>query len=212
VSVDRDSSLRAESVVFHLASGAVVRRSANQVARSLHLLSTWFSVGQLQISTSSSHLLYGSRVTLAVRALDVKGAVLQQLTTNGAWRAIRNVRHATRLSFQPRASTAYRLVAPGTNGTAVPVAVAPRVHVRAQGPRLLVGDVSPAPDAAVAVWRLVGGRWRIVAHPVLDEAGNFRTPLRLRPVDYRITVAAGKLAAVQTSLHLTRRMLESLKG
>ena len=212
VSVDRDSSLRAESVVFHLASGAVVRRSANQVARSLHLLSTWFSVGQLQISTSSSHLLYGSRVTLAVRALDVKGAVLQQLTTNGAWRAIRNVRHATRLSFQPRASTAYRLVAPGTNGTAVPVAVAPRVHVRAEGRRLLVGDVSPAPDAAVAVWRLVGGRWRIVAHPVLDEAGNFRTPLRLRPVDYRITVAAGKLAAVRTSLHLTRRMLESLQG
>jgi hypothetical protein len=211
VSVGRDSSLRAESVLFHLSSGAVARRSANQVARSLHLLSTWFSVGQLQISTSSSHLLYGSRVTVAVRAPDVKGAVLQQRTGNGAWRAIRNVRHATRLNFQPRASTAYRLVAPGTNGAAVSVAVAPSVHVHAQGRRLLVGDVSPAPDAAVAVWRLVRGRWRVVAHPILDEAGNFRTPLPLRPVDYRITVAAGRMAAVQKSLHLTRRMLEGLR-
>lgn len=211
VTVDRDGSLRAESVVFHLASGAVVRRNANQVARALHLLSTWFSVGQLQISASSSHLLYGSRVTVGVRAPDVQGAVLQQRTGSGAWRALRNVHHATRLTFRPRASTAYRLVAPGTNGAAVSVAVAPRVQVHAQGPRLLVGDVSPRPDAAVAVWRLVRGRWRVVAHPILDAAGSFRTPLPLRPVDYRITVAAGKLAAARTSLHLTRRLLQTLQ-
>ena len=211
VSVDRDGSFRAESVVLHLASGAVVRRSANQVARSLHLLSTWFSVGQLRISTSSAHLLYGSRVTVGVSAPNVKGAVLQQRTANGAWRALRNVRRAARLTFQPQASTAFRLVAPGTNGAAVSVAVAPRVQVHAQGPRLLVGDVSPRPDAAVAVWRQVRGRWRVVAHPILDSEGSFRTPLQLRPVDYRITVAAGKLAAAQTSLHLTRRLLQDLQ-
>jgi hypothetical protein len=51
----------------------------------------------------------------------------------------------------------------------------------------------------------------VVAHPVLDAAGRFRTELQLRPADYRITVAAGKLAAVQTSLHLTRRLLSSLQ-
>jgi SpoIID/LytB domain protein len=211
VQVDRDSSFRAESVVFHLASGAVVRRSAAGVARALHLLSTWFSIGQLSLSTSSTHVLYGSRVTVAVRAANVKDAVLQQRTANGAWSAVRRVRSPARLTFQPRTSTAFRLVAPGTNGTSVPVAVVPRVEVHAQSPRLLVGEVSPRPDAAVAVWRVVRGRWRVVAHPILDSTGSFRTPLQLRPVDYRITVAAGRLAPVQKSLHLTRRILQGLQ-
>src|SRR5205085_12112797 len=61
VTVQRDGSFRAESVVFHLASGAVVRRNAPQVARALGLLSTWFSIGQLQVSVSSTQVLYGSR-------------------------------------------------------------------------------------------------------------------------------------------------------
>jgi hypothetical protein len=92
----------------------------------------------------------------------------------------------------------------------VSVAVAPRLRVQALGPRLLGGEVSPRPGASVAVWRLVRGRWRVVAHPILDSHGKFRTPLPLRPVDYRITVAAGRLAAARTSLHVTRRMLQSL--
>ena len=50
------------------------------------------------------------------------------------------------------------------------------------------------------------------AHVEGDASGSFRTPLQLRPVEYRITVAAGKLAATRTSLHLTRRMLQSLRG
>jgi hypothetical protein len=211
VNVQRDGSLRAQSVAFRLASGGVVRRGAAAVMRSLHLLSTWFSIGQLQLSTSSSHLLYGGHLTVTARASGVPNAVLQQRSPTGAWRALRRVTSSTRLNFQPRASTAYRLVAPGTNGTSVPVSVAPRLQVHAEGPRLLVGEVSPRPDAAVAVWRLVRGQWRVVAHPILDEAGSFRTPLTLRPVDYRITVAEGKLAATQRSLHLTRRMLQSLR-
>jgi stage II sporulation protein D len=212
LSVERDSSLRAESVVFHLASGATVSRSANQVTRQLGLLSTWFSIGQLQLSTSSTRVLYGSEVTVTARAEDVKGAVLEQRSPAGAWATVRQVRHPQQLSFQPHASTAYRLVAPGTNGTSVSVAVAPRVQVQAQSARLLVGQVSPRPDGAVAVWRVVGGRWRIVAHPILDATGSFRTELPLRPVEYRITVAAGKLAATQTSLHLTRRQLQGLRA
>jgi SpoIID/LytB domain protein len=212
VGVQRDDGLHAESVVFHLASGAEVTRSATQVTRELHLLSTWFSIGQLQLSTSSTHLLYGSTVTVSARAANAPGAVLQQRSRNGAWLAVRTVKQPTRLHLQPRASTAFRLVAPGTNGTTVSVAVAPRVQVRAQSPRLLTGEVSPRPDAAVAVWRLVQGHWRVVAHPMLDASGSFRTPLSLRPVEYRITVAAGKLAAAQTSLHVTRRLLQSLRA
>jgi SpoIID/LytB domain protein len=209
--VQRDGSLRAESVLFHLVSGATVRRSASQITRSLHLLSTWFSVGQLSLSASNARVLYGSHVTVSARALSVKEAVLQERSSDGAWHAVQNVRHQSQLSFQPRASTAYRLVAPGTNGTSVSVAVAPRLHVHAQSPRVLVGEVSPRPDAAVAVWRVVRGRWRVVAHPILSASGSFRTELPLRPVDYRITVAAGRMAAVQKSLHLTRRMLEGLR-
>jgi stage II sporulation protein D len=212
VRVQRDDSFRAERVAFHLASGANVTRSAAAVARSLHLLSTWFSIGQLSLSTSSTHLVYGSSVTVTVGAAGVPEAVLQQRSRDGAWLAVRNVRRPTQLHFQPQVSTAFRLVAPGTNGTAVSVAVAPRVQVHAESPRLLVGDVSPRPDGAVAVWRLVRGRWRIVAHPILNASGSFRTPLPLRPVEYRITVAAGKLAAAQTSLRLTRRQLQSLRA
>ena len=209
VRVVRDASFRAESVSFGLASGAVVSRSAAGIARSLHLLSTWFSIGELRLTTSSTHVLYGSRVTVGARAADVKGALLQQKSPTGAWRTVQRVTHATQLRLQPRASTAFRLLAPGTNGTSLSVAVAPRLQVQALSPRLIAGEVSPRPDASVAVWRLVRGKWRVVAHPILDSDGRFRTPLPLRPVDYRITVAAGRLAAAQTSLRVTRRMLQS---
>jgi hypothetical protein len=174
-------------------------------------MSTWFSIGQLQLSASSSHVLYGSRVTVAARAADVKGAVLQQRSADGAWRTLQRVRHPAQLRLQPRASTVFRLLAPGTSGTSVSVAVAPRLRVQALGPRLIAGEVSPRPDGSVQVWRQVSGRWRVVAHPILDSQGRFRTPLPLRPVNYRITVAPGRLAAAQTSLHVTRRLLQSLR-
>jgi SpoIID/LytB domain protein len=212
VRVDRDDSLRAETAVFRLASGAQVSRSAAAVARSLHLLSTWFSIGELQLSASSTHVLYGSRVTVAARASDAKGALLLQRSPTGVWRTVRRVSRPTEISVQPRANTAFRLVVPGTSGTSLSVAVAPRVRVEALSPRVLAGEISPAPDASVAVWRLVRGRWRVVAHPILDSSGKFRTPLPLKPVDYRVTVAAGKLAAAQTSLHVTRRLLQSLRA
>ena len=210
VRVERDGSLRAESVDFRLASGAVVSRPAAGVARALHLLSTWFSIGSLQLSASSTHVLYGSSVTVGARAANVRGALLQQRSPTGAWRTVRRVRHPAQLHLQPRVSTAFRLLAPGTHGTSVSVAVAPRLRVQALGPRLLGGEVSPRPDGSVAVWRVVRGRWRVVAHPILDSEGRFRTPLLLRPVRYRVTVAAGRLAAARTSLHVTRRMLQGL--
>jgi stage II sporulation protein D len=210
VHVQQDDSWRAESVAFHLASGAVVNRSAAGVTRALHLLSTWFSIGQLQLSASSTHVLYGSRVSVFAHAANVKGALLLQRSSDGAWVTVREVKQPTKLRLQPHASTAFRLVVPGTSGTSVSVAVAPRMQVQALGPRVLAGQVSPRPDSPVAVWRLIRGRWRVVAHPILDASGKFRTPLPLRPVEYRITVAAGKLAAAQTSLHVTRRLLQSL--
>lgn len=208
--VQQNDSARAASVLFHLASGADVTKSGAAIMRALHLQSTWFSIGDLQLSASRTRVLYGNGVTVTARAANVKGALLQEQSPTGVWHTVKRVVHPAQLDLEPHASTAFRLVAPGTSGTSVSVAVAPRVQVQALSPRVLAGQVSPAPDASVAVWRLVRGQWRVIAHPILDSSGRFRTPLLLRPVDYRITVAAGKLAATQTSLHLTRRMLQSL--
>jgi stage II sporulation protein D len=211
VSVRRNEAWRVESVDFHLASGAVVSRSGERVAQALHLLSTWFSIGALELSASSTRVVYGGRVSVVAHAANVQGAVLQQRSGAGAWRTVRQVARPAKLRLQPLANTAFRLMLPGTSGTSLSVDVAPRVRVQPLGPRLLGGKVLPRPDAAVEVWRRERGRWRVVARPILDAHGAFRTPLPLRPVDYRITVAAdGRLAAARTWLHVTRRMLLGL--
>jgi stage II sporulation protein D len=212
VSLQRDEGWRVESADFHLASGAVVTRSGDRVAQALHLLSTWFSIGELQLSASSTRVVYGGRVSVVARAANLKGAVLQQKSGTGAWRNVREVTRPAQLQLEPHANTAFRLSLPGTSGTSVSVDVAPRVQVQALSPRLLGGKVLPRPDAPVQVWRRERGEWRVVAHPILDAHGAFRTPLPLRPVDYRITVAAdGRLASGQTWLHVTRRMLAGLQ-
>jgi stage II sporulation protein D len=210
VQVNRDDSLRADSVGFRLASGAQVTRSGPAVAQSLHLLSTYFSIGQLNLTATSTHVLYGSNVTVKARAANVKGALLLQRSPTGVWRTIRQVKGPEQVSVQPKASTAFRLVVPGTRGTSLSVSVAPRLQVQALSPRMIAGEISPRPDAKVAVSRLVRGHWRVVAHPILDSSGKFRTPLPLKPVNYRITVAAGRLAAAQTSLHVTQELLHNL--
>ena len=115
------------------------------------------------------------------------------------------------MSLPLRASTSFRLLLPGTTGTSVGVAVAPRLQVQALSARLLGGKVSPRPSAPVEVWRKERGQWRVVAHPIVGENGEFRTPLPLRPVDYKVTVAAdGRLASALTWLHVTRRLLSTL--
>jgi stage II sporulation protein D len=211
--VAQDGSARALSVEFKLASGAVARRSGDAVAKALHLRSTWFSIGSLSLSASSTRVLYGGAIRVVARAASAKGALLQQRGANGAWRTLRPVRGGgTAFALQLRRCTAFRLVLPNTSGTSVAVNVAPRVQVQALGPRLLGGEVSPRPNAAVAVWRRERGQWRVVAHPILDDHGAFRTPLPLRAVDYKITVAGdGRLAATHTLLHVTRRLLLSLR-
>ena len=212
VRVQTDPSWRAESVFFHLASGGVVSRSGARVAKTLHLMSTWFSFGELQLSTSSNRVLYGSRVSVAARAVNLRGALLQQRSVTGGWRTVRQVARPAQLQVRLHANTAFRLLLPGTSGTSETIDVAPRLRVQALSPRLLGGEVLPRPDARVEVWRRVRGQWRVVAHPILDSRGKFKTPLPLRPVDYRITVAAdGRLAAVQARLHVTRRLLLSFR-
>ena len=212
VHVQRDDSSRAETVLFRLASDEVVSRGAARVTGALRLLSTWFSIGELQLSTSSNRVFYGSRVTVDARAANVQGALLQQRNPSGTWRTVRHVKHPAQLQLRLHANTAFRLFLPGTSGTSQAIDVAPRLQVEALSPRLIGGEVSPRPDARIEVWRRVRGRWRVVAHPIVDARGEFRTPLPLRPVDYRITVAAdSRLASAQTRLHVTRQLLISLR-
>jgi hypothetical protein len=211
--VVRDGSWRVDSVLFRLASGAVVSRSGERIEQALHLRSTWFSIGDLSLSTTSTRVLYGSSVRVVARAANVDGALLQLRVADGAWHTVRQLREGgASLSLELRRCTAFRVAVPGTSGTSVSVAVAPRLYVHALGPQLLGGQVLPRPDAPVEVWRRERGQWHVVAHPILDARGTFRTPLPLRPVDYRVTVAAdGRLASTQVWLHVTRRLLLSLQ-
>jgi stage II sporulation protein D len=206
-----DGSDRALSVEFTLASGSVAHRSGTAVAKALHLRSTYFSIGSLSLTTSSTRVLYGGAVRVVARTAGAKGALLQQRSQNGAWTTLRPVRGGgTAFSLRLHGCTAFRLALPDVGGTQVAVNVAPKVQVQALSPQLLGGQVSPRPDAKVAVWRKERGQWRVVAHPILDDQGAFKTPLPLRPVDYKITVAGdGRLAATQTWLHVTRRLLAS---
>jgi stage II sporulation protein D len=207
-----DGSARALSVQFKLAPGSIAHRSGKAVAQALHLRSTYFSIGSLSLTTSSTRVLYGGAVRVVARTVEAKGALLQQRQANGAWRTLRPVRGGgTAFSLQLRRCTAFRLALPDTSGTSVAVNVTPKMQVKALSPRLLGGEVSPKPNAKVAVWRRERGQWRVVAHPILNEQGAFRTPLPLRPVNYKITVDGdGRLAATQTWLHVTRRLLASL--
>jgi stage II sporulation protein D len=210
--VRRDEGWRAESVEFKLASGTVATRSGERVEHALGLRSNFFSIGSLSLSATSSHVLYGNPVRVVAHAANVDGATLQQRAAGGLWHTVGPVQNGgSALSLNLHANTTFRVALAGTSGTSLSVAVAPRLRVQALSPKVLGGKVLPRPSAPVQVWRRVRGDWRVVAHPILTADGEFRTPLPLRAVDYKITVApAGRLAGAQTYLHVTRQLLASL--
>ncbi len=207
--VERNSSLRVSAVRLRLASGSVATVSGKQVTSALSLRSTWFSIGELSISTSASRVLYGSSVRVVAQALEAQGALLQQQSPDGFWRTLRHVPHRSVLSLEPRASTAFRLRVAGASGAGVDVAVRPQLRVEALGPHLLGGQVLPRTAGPVEVSRLERGIWHVVAHPRLRRDGIFRTPLRLRATVYRITAGGGAFAPVLRRLVVTHGLLAS---
>ena len=128
------------------------------MTRALHLQSTWFSIGELQLSTSSNRVLYGSGVTVAASAANVQGALLQQRNPSGTWRTVQHVTHPAQLRVRLHANTAFRLVVPGTSGTSEAIDVAPRLRVEALSPRLIGGEVSPRPG----IGRYLGPGERVI--------------------------------------------------
>lgn len=205
-----NASLRASAVWLHLSSGRAMSLSGSQVARTLGLRSTWFSIGELSLSTSAPRVRYGGYVRVVARALQTKGAVLQQQRSNGTWRTLRHVRDRSVLSFEPRVSAAFRLHIRGASGAAVNVRVVPQLRVEALGPHLLGGEVLPRTAGPVEVWRLERGVWRVVSRPRILADGSFRTPLRLRATVYRITAGDGAFAPALRRLVVTREMLSAM--
>jgi stage II sporulation protein D len=210
VRIQRDSSERVSSVWLRLASGKAVNVSGEQVAQALNLRSTWFSIGELSVTASAPRVRFGRPVRIVARALRAKGAVLQQQSPSGAWRTVKPVHGKSVVSLVPRWNTGFRLRMPGASGSAVTVGVVPVLSVRPAGPHLLTGEVLPRTAGPVRVWRLERGAWHIVSRPHILGNGQFRTPLRLRPVVYRITAGDGSFAPALRRLVVTRRMLSNL--
>jgi stage II sporulation protein D len=177
----------------------------------LGLASTWFTVGDLSLTGERRQILYGGKLELDVRVDGLGRARLQRRIGAGAWKTLKLVDRAARVSVEPQGQTLYRLSTSDVTGPVVGVAVAPRLHVTAAGTQLLTGVVTPLSRGAVTVWLKAAGGWKVVAHPQMDPTGRFSTPLRLRQGGYRITVAGdGRYAAATASVHVTARLLSSL--
>jgi stage II sporulation protein D len=182
----------------------------DEFSSELGLASTWFSVGELSLAGDRRLVEYGRRLTLSARLEGFGRAALQRRIGSGVWTTLKTVRGSERVTVEPRARTLYRLSAGDARGAVVGVAVAPRVDVEPAGSRLLSGSVTPRSRGAVAVWHRTGSRWTLVARPRLDPRGKFRTELRLRPGDYRLTVDGDeRYAAATATMDVTPRLLAS---
>jgi stage II sporulation protein D len=209
--VRRNSSERASSVWLRLSSGRAVNLSGVGIASSLGLRSTWFSIGELSLSTSTWRVLYGRPVRIVARAVETTPAVLEEKGLDGVWRTLHHVEGSRSVfSVVPHASTAFRLRIAGASSAGVDVAVRPQLRVAPLGPHMLGGEVVPRTAGPVKVWRRERGVWRVVSRPHVLRSGKFRSLLRLRPAVYRITAGDGAFAPALRRLVITRRILSSL--
>jgi SpoIID/LytB domain protein len=192
VQVLRNSSGRARAVRvltargWRLFPGAVIRKKFD-------LGSTDFDLHAMELD-EPGRALYGTSVHVTGFVRGLGKARLQQLTEAG-WVTVRHLRIAPDGRFvatvKAATSTEFRLAYNGLAGDPVGLQVAPRVLVRADGPRLRA-RVRPA--LPLEVERLTNRQWRAVASArgVFDRS--------LRPGSYRITVRgnaryAGEISA-----------------
>jgi stage II sporulation protein D len=187
------------------------RVDAGEFRNTLNLASTWFDVGELSLARNRSQISYGGRVELTARVEGLPRAALQRRVGAGMWKTLKLVNGTAEVTVEPRAQTLYRLSSGFASGAVVGVAVAPVLEVKAAGVELLTGSVAPRSSGAISVWRRMSHGWTVVARPSLDPRGQFRTQLRLRRGDYRITVDGdGRYAAVSKRMRVTPRLLASL--
>jgi SpoIID/LytB domain protein len=206
VSLQRTASGRVAAV--RIGSRSI---DADTFRHDLGLASTWFDVGDLSLHADRPRVAFGGKVALGVDAEGVSHTVLQRKLGAGAWTTLAHVDGARNLTVEPQGQVLYRLSADGITGPVVAVAVAPHVQVVAAGRELLTGSVQPVSRGTVTVWRRIQSRWKVVAHPQIDAAGRFSTPLRLRPGDYRVEVGGTeRFASAATQVDVTPRILASL--
>ncbi len=185
---------------------------ADTFRSTLGLASTWFRLGELSLTDNRRQILYGGKLLLEAKAVGVGRARLQRRIGAGAWKTLKLVSGSARVTVEPQGQTLYRLSAAAVTGPVVGVDVSPRLRVTPAGTQLLTGVVEPLSRAPVTVSREVAGGWKVVAHPQVDPNGRFSAPLRLRPGAYRVTIAGNsRFAAATTHLHVTARLLSSLR-
>jgi hypothetical protein len=207
VEVQRAADGRVESV--RIGSTAI---DADTFRSRLGLASAWFEIGDLSLKAARQRVLFGGKIGLTAQSDGLGTATLQRRIGAGVWKTLARVRGSRSVEVEPQGATAYRLAADGVTGPVVSVQVAPRLRVVAAGKQLMTGQVEPVSRGPATVWRKVASGWRVVAHPQVDAQGRFSTPVRLRPGDYRVEVAAtSRFASADASVSVTPRLLAGLR-
>jgi hypothetical protein len=154
------------------------------VRKDFKLGSTDFEVKVLTLDPLP-HTIYDShaRVSGWLRGL---GRARLQLLTDQGWQTVRQI-HASPnghfvVSLPALRSTQLRLAYNGVAGGAVPLPVAPRISLSAQGTNLRVRVL---PRLPLQVQRLTRRRWT----PVARSTGGFDRSLR--PGSYRVAILGG---------------------
>jgi stage II sporulation protein D len=182
--VVRNSSGRAQAVRLLTARGW--KRISGQRAREAFKLgSTDFELRALTLEPPETRALFGSHIRVRGWLRGLGKARLQRLAEQG-WQTVAPVHVAPsgRFTVSVRAlrSTKLRLAFNGLAGDSVPLTVAPRVTVRADGRTL---RVLVSPRLPLQVQRLTQNAWR----PVARTTGSFKR--LLRPGSYRVRVLGG---------------------
>jgi stage II sporulation protein D len=119
LAVSHSGSGRARAVSI---SGRRIAATAFQAA--LHLGSTWFDVGELQLRATRGRLAAAGRAAVVGSAVGVGRARLQERAPNGRWQTIERVGPgAFWVRVSPRRTTEYRLAVRGVAAAPVTVAV-----------------------------------------------------------------------------------------
>jgi stage II sporulation protein D len=182
--VVRNSSGRAEAVRLLTARGWK-RITGQRMRAAFRLGSTDFELRALTLDRPTAPVFFGAHTRVHGWVRGLGKARLQRLGEQG-WQTVAPI-HASpngRFTVSVRAlrSTKLRLAYNGVAGDAVPLAVEPRVTLRADGRTL---RVLVSPRLPLQVQRLTQNAWR----PVARTTGSFKRSLK--PGSYRVKVLGG---------------------
>jgi stage II sporulation protein D len=182
--VVRNSSGRAQAVRL-LTPRGWKRITGQRMREAFKLGSTDFELRALTLDRPTARVFFGAHTRVHGWVRGLGKARLQRLGEHG-WQTVAPI-HASpngRFTVSVRAlrSTKLRLAYNGVAGDAVPLAVEPRVTLRADGRTL---RVLVSPRLPLQVQRLTQNAWR----PVARTNGSFKRSLK--PGSYRVKVLGG---------------------